>query len=464
MNDPLSLLHALCIATIALPAAALAWLGLHVLVARPPSERAIATVTATALLLALFAALGVFGGMVVHGIDTVTVPLGAWFEVGAYRFEVALLVDQLSLPFVVLTCILTGVVARFSRSYLHRDPGFTRFYLLLLLFTTGMLLLVMAASIDLLFAGWELVGITSALLIAFFHHRADPVHNGLRAFAVYRSCDIGLLVGAVLIHHYAHTSDFGQAFSGHFPHGLSHLDGAAATLVALLLVFAALGKSAQVPFGGWLPRAMEGPTPSSAIFYGGLSIHAGAYLLLRASPILERSPVASGVLVTIGFVTAVYATLTGRVQSDAKNQLAYAAMAQVGLVLAEIGLGLRLLAVVHIAGHAAVRTLQFLRAPSLLHELHLIHSAARGEIRRPGAQYELLLPERVRTWLYAVAVHRITLDVLLERWLLAPALVLARSLDAAERRVASAFESTPQPAIDPADSVPALSAHRKEGE
>jgi NAD(P)H-quinone oxidoreductase subunit 5 len=287
----------------------------------------------------------------------------------------------------------------------------------------------------------------------------------LRAFAVYRCCDVGLLVGAVLIHHYAHTSDFELVFDRrHFPDGLSHVEGSAATVVALLLVFAALGKSAQVPFGGWLPRAMEGPTPSSAIFYGGLSIHAGAYLLLRASPILDRSPIAAGVLVLIGLVTAVYATLTGRVQSDAKNQLAYASMAQVGLILAEIGLGLRLLAVAHIAGHAAVRTLQFLRAPSLLHELHLIHGAARGELSRPGAPYEQLLPARVRTWLYAIAVHRITLDVVLERWLLGPVLFVARTLDLVERRVVAAFEPTVPPALERAEPVPALSGAPEDAE
>ena len=121
MTDPLTVLHALSIAVIALPAAALGWLGLHMLVGGPPSERAIATVTGTALLLALLAGLCIGSGMLVQGIDLVEVPVGAWFEVGSYRFDVGLLVDKLSLPFVVLTCTLTGVVARFFR--IQEDPS-----------------------------------------------------------------------------------------------------------------------------------------------------------------------------------------------------------------------------------------------------------------------------------------------------------------------------------------------------
>ena len=463
MSAPLDIAGSLTVAVIALPFAALLWLGAQMLFGRAPAERTISFVAAGSLLCALLCAVGVLGGMLVHDVDLIEVPVGSWFSVGIYSFDAVLLIDKLSLPFVGLTCILCGVVGRFSRSYLHRDAGFARFYLLLLVFASGMLLIVMAGSIDLLFAGWELVGIASALLIAFFDRRVEPVRSGLRTFAIYRICDVGLLVGAVLIHHYAHTSDFEVAFDhGHFPEGLSHLDGSAATIVALLIVFAVLGKSAQLPFTGWLPRAMEGPTPSSAIFYGGLSIHAGAYLLLRISPILDRSPVAATVLIAIGLVTSAYATLAGRVQSDAKNQLAYASIAQVGIILAEIGLGLRLLAVVHIAGHAAVRTLQFLRAPSLLHELHLMHGAAGGELRQPGAHYEKLLPPRIRRWLYAVAVHRIVIDTLLERWFVSPVLAVARTLDAAERRLTSAFENPRAQAVVVPPPVHALSSHAKD--
>lgn len=434
------------VAIVAAPTLAFVWLGARMLLGPPPSERRVASVAAWTLTGALTAAFVVLGGMLVHGTDQVAVDLGQWFAVGAYGFEITLLIDRLSLPFVILTCALTGVVGKFSASYLHRDPGFHRFYLLLLLFAAAMLTLVMAGSIDLLFAGWELVGVGSALLIAFFTRRKEPVTSALRAFAVYRVCDVGLLVAAVLFHHHAHTADFQR--------GLGEIDGGAAHLVGVLLVLAAMGKSALVPFGSWLPRAMEGPTPSSAIFYGGLSIHAGAYLLLRTAPVLERSVVASAVLVGVGGVTAIYATLVARAQTDAKNQLAYAAMAQVGLIVVEIALGLHTLALVHVCGHACLRTLQFLRAPSLLHAYHQMSDAGGGHVPATGVHYERLLPDRARRWLYSIAHHRAALDIVLDRWGARPLLAVATTLDRLERRFVALFEphATPHPeaSVDPA--------------
>lgn len=440
--SPSSLLPVLASATLVAPLLALLALAGALLLGRRPSERAVARLTAGSLALALALAVASLAGMAIHGVDRVVVHLGRWFVAGDHAFELTLLLDRLSLPFVLLTCALTGLVGRFSASYLHRDEGFHRFYLLLLLFSVGMLLLVMAGGIDLLFAGWELVGITSALLIAFFHRRREPVLRGLRAFAIYRLCDVGLLVAAVLIHHHARSSELDVA--------LEHVPPEAATGVALLLVLASMGKSAQLPFSGWLPRAMEGPTPSSAIFYGGLSIHAGAYLLLRTAPVLDRAPLAAAVLVAVGLSTALYGTMVGRVQADAKNQLAYASMAQVGLVLAEIGLGLRMLALVHIAGHAVLRTLQLLRAPSLLHQQHQIHAAAGGDPPPTGAFYERLLPVGLRRRLYAVALARGGLDDALDRFVAGPLLRVASLLERLELGWGARFVPSDPPERDQA--------------
>jgi NADH:ubiquinone oxidoreductase subunit 5 (subunit L)/multisubunit Na+/H+ antiporter MnhA subunit len=416
------------------PLLALVWLGGALLVGYRPSERSVSRVTGASLGAALLLGLATFGGMVLDGREQLVVHLGEGFQAGGYEFPLTLLVDRLSLPFALLTCTLTGLVGRFSASYLHREEGFHRFYVLMLLFASAMLLLVMAGTIDLLYAGWELVGISSALLIAFFHRRKGPVLRGLRAFAIYRVCDTGLLVAAVLIHHYAHSSGFHGDAPWPDGGGLSDVPPAAATGVALLLVLASLGKSAQLPFSGWLPRAMEGPTPSSAIFYGGLSIHAGAYMLLRTSAVLDKAPLAAAALVTVGLLTAVYATFVGRVQSDAKNQLAYASMVQVGIILAEIGLGLRTLALVHIAGHAVVRTLQMLRAPSLLRDFNRIDAAAGGQLARTGLFYERLLPARLRRWLYSLALARGGVDAALDRFVAEPVLRVARVLDRLEHR------------------------------
>jgi hypothetical protein len=171
---------------------------------------------------------------------------------------------------------------------------------------------------------------------------------------------------------------------------------------------------------------MEGPTPSSALFYGALSVHAGVYLLLRTAPLLAAAPAARVVLVVVGAVSAVAGTMVGRVQTDAKNTLAYATIAQVGMMFVEIGLGLYTLAFVHLIGHACVRTFQLLRAPSALHEAHLLHSAAGGAHLRTGAHIESLLPGSVQRRLYGLAIARLHMDAVLFR-LAGITLALARA-------------------------------------
>jgi NAD(P)H-quinone oxidoreductase subunit 5 len=243
------------------------------------------------------------------------------------------------------------------------------------------------------------------------------------------------LLAAALAHAYAGSSEYTVLYGSEpWPSGAPGLSGGAALVVALLLLFAAMGKSAQVPFSGWLPRAMEGPTPSSAIFYGALSVHAGCYVLLRAGPLLDREPLASAALVVVGVVTAIYATLVGRAQTDIKTSLAYAALTQLGLIIAEIGLGLRMIALVHIVGHAFLRSLQFLRAPSLLHERHRVEAAMGEHVTRTGIHLERAVPSGTQLWLYRFALHRGYLDALILDWLVAPVVRAFRFFDRLERR------------------------------
>ena len=361
----------------------------------------------------------------IGSVSNVSVSLGSWFAVGNYHFPLLLMADRLSIPFLALATVLSGLIGQFSATYLHRESGFLRFFLLLHLFAFGSLLAFAAGSFDLLAAGWEIVGITSVLLIGFFHQRRAPVENGLYVFGIYRACDIGLLVGIFAMHHWAGTA----SFSGGFP----TVTGARAVIVCLLLLLAASGKAAQVPFSGWLPRAMEGPTPSSAIFYGAISIHAGAYLLLRAQPLLAQSRLASILVVLIGATTAVHGTIVGRASADAKTSLAYATLTQVGIVFIEIGLGWRWLALAHILGNATVRTMQYLRAPSMLHDYHQMHSAVGEEFSATGTQIEEMLPARVQLWLYRWALDRGHLDTILERWVIAPLLQVSAYLSRSER-------------------------------
>ncbi|HEV2468316.1 MAG TPA: proton-conducting transporter membrane subunit [Candidatus Sulfotelmatobacter sp.] len=344
--------------------------------------------------------------------SNITVTFGNWFAVGSYHFPLVLMVDPLSVAFLALAAVLSGLIGKFSATYLHRESGFLRFFLLLHLFAFGSLLAFAAGSFDLLAAGWELVGITSVLLIGFFEKRPAPVENGLYVFGIYRACDIGLLVAIFAMHHWAGTASFGSGFPT--------LTGARAVVVCLLLLLAASGKAAQIPFSGWLPRAMEGPTPSSAIFYGAISIHAGAYLLLRAQPLMAQSVLASALVIVIGAATAIHGTIVGRASADAKTSLAYATLTQVGIVFIEIGLGWKWLAVAHILGNATVRTMQYLRAPSMLHDYHQMHSAVGGELSPTGKQIEGMLPEKVQLWLYRWAFDRGHLDTMIERWVIAP--------------------------------------------
>lgn len=402
-------------------------------------ERVISRITGATFSASLAGLAVILWRLTVSGAPAVTVTFGNWFNVHEYRFPLVLMADRLSLPFLAMTVVLAGLIGRFSATYLHRERGFLRFFLLLHLFAFGSLVAFAAGSFDLLVGGWEIVGITSVLLIAFFQQRTSPVENALRVYAIYRACDIGLLVGVFAMHHWAATASFDR--------GLPAVSPSQAVTICLLLLLAAAGKAAQVPFSGWLPRAMEGPTPSSAIFYGAISIHAGAYLLLRVQPWLVQSAVASGIVIAIGLATAVHGTMSGRASADAKTSLAYASLTQVGVVFVEIGIGWKSLAVAHILGHAMVRTLQFLRAPSMLHDYHKMHSAVGGELSRTGKHLEEIFSPRVRLWLYRWSLDRGHLDTILDRFFIYPLMQVSRLFARLDRLGAAA--SAPQPANVP---------------
>ncbi len=386
--------------------------------------------------------------------------LGDWFAIGHYHFPWRLRGDRLSLPFALFSSILVGVVASFSRKYLHREEGFQRFYLLLGLFGAGVEVVVLAGSLDLLFFGWEMVGLASALLIAFFHDRPKPVEHALRAFVTYRACDVGLLAAIVWMH--ATTGGAALDFVGpglRWPGLVVPSEARDALIVAFLLLWASIGKSAQVPLGGWLPRAMEGPTPSSAIFYGAISVHLGPYLLLRSAPVLEAAPFAAAAVVAVGLATALHATFVGRVQSDIKSALAYASMTQLGLIFVEIGLGLHLLALAHIVGHASVRSLQILRSPSLLHDHQHLEQAMGQQLPRTGGHLERLVPASIQPWLYRHALERGYFDALLIDWVIEPFFRTFRALDRMESRF-EAWAGGEAEAPDPTSRLDLLEQRR----
>lgn len=424
------------------PTVLLCVLGAWSLTGRRLSERFMARAVQAAIVAGLLASSAILTIMLVSDSRHIVIEVGHWVVVPDYHFSLRFMFDRLSVPFVILSYVLCGTIGSFGSRYLHRETGFNRFFVLYAVFLLGMVATSLAGTIETLFAGWELVGLSSALLVAFYHERPAPVRNGLRVWSVYRVSDAALLMAALMLHRMTGEGNFDALMgTGSWPFGEATITGGQALVVGLLLVVAAAGKSALVPFSGWLPRAMEGPTPSSAVFYGSLSVHLGAFLLLRVSPVLALSPLLCGVIVALGLTTAVLSAITERVQTDIKSALSYASLTQVGIIVAEIGLLPPLLGpwacyipLVHILGHACLRTLQFLRAPTLLQDYRLLENAIGARLPRSNALLQLLIPRPIQIWFYRFAMERCYLDAWLDDFVVDPVLRLFQSLDGLERR------------------------------
>lgn len=383
------------------------------------------------------AALLLLGTMLVFGERHVPVDLGNWVDIPHFHFRLKFIFDRLSIPFVVLTFTLCGTIGAFGERYMHREAGYHRFFMMYSIFVMGMVLTAAAGTIETLFTGWEFVGLSSAFLVAFFQERPAPVRNGLHVWTVYRISDAALLIAAVALHHLTGEGDFDQLLSvDSWPEGhvAASVTSSQAFLVGLLFLIAAAGKSALIPFSGWLPRAMEGPTPSSAVFYGALSVHLGAFLLFRFSPLIEKSWLLQTAVILAGLSTAFFAALADRVQTDIKCSLVYASLTQVGLIIAEIGLGWDYIPLVHLIGHACLRTLQFLRAPSLLLDRAVLENAVGRQLSRAEDQWILGLPPHWQRRLYWYGMERGAWDAWLQRLVVVPFTRVFQLCDRWERR------------------------------
>lgn len=440
------IVDAAALLAVAMPAILLIVVGGSCLIYRPLGERAIAFVTQWIVVSGLAASITVLLAMLIGGSRHVAIDIGNWVFLpghhseirgpgSPFHFHLKLVFDRLSVPFIILSYLLCGIVGAFASRYLHREPGFRRFFLSFALFLLGMVVTSAAGTIEVLFFGWELVGLSSALLVAFFHERITPVRNGLRIWAIYRLADASFLAAAVVLHHLAGQGEFDRMIAaGTWPFNEpSLLSSSQALIVGLLLVIAAAGKSALIPFSGWLSRAMEGPTPSSAIFYGALSVHLGAFLLLRISPLLDQSWMLSALVVVLGLATAFAAAVIAQGQADIKGSLAFASLTQVGIIVAEIGFGLRYIALIHIIGHAFLRTMQLLRAPTLLHDYHTLENAIGDHLQHPPSLLAKLTPESIRRGCYRFAFERGGFDNFLDKWIVTPFWRFWTCLDSWER-------------------------------
>lgn len=348
------------------------------------------------------------------------------YESPEFEFFINYYFDKTTAVFAFVGVVLTFLVAFFSRFYLHREAGFKRFFVTLLLFSTGYNLVVFSGNMETLFIGWEILGISSFLLIAFYRDRYLPVKNALKVLSFYRLGDICLILAMWMSHHLWHKNITFAAWD-HWEivaekYQTEYLE---TMFIAGMIVLAAAIKSAQLPFSTWLPRAMEGPTTSSAIFYGSLTVHIGAFLLLRTAPFWAHEDLTKGVIVAIGLCTSLVATGIARVQSSVKTQIAYSSIAQIGLIFIEIGLGWHILALVHFAGNAFLRTYQLLVSPSVLsYRVHDMFFQFTPRTEVSGSPFW----QRIRQAYYVLNIKEWNLDFLLTRYLWQPFKWLGRQM------------------------------------
>lgn len=364
-------------------------------------------------------------GWIREGMPVLDVKQLTLYQSPDFEFFIDFLFDKTTAVFALIGALITFLIAIFSRFYLHREEGFKRFFSTLLLFFTGYNLLIFSGNFETLFVGWELLGITSFLLIAFYRDRYLPVKNGFKVLSFYRLGDICLMLAMWMSHHLWHKNITFSEWTGSAIAAQYEQHYTAALFVAVMVFVAAAIKSAQFPFFTWLPRAMEGPTSSSAIFYGSLSVHIGAFLLLRTAPFWEEQVVMQGIIIGTGLVTSLLASGIARVQSSVKTQIAYSSITQLGLIFVEIGLGFHGLALIHFAGNAFLRTYQLLVSPSVLS--YRIHDMFFSFTPRP-LETSTGWWKKLHDAVYVLNIKEWNLDGGLTQWCWAPFKWLGRQM------------------------------------
>ena len=295
----------------------------------------------------------------------VTVKLFDWLSVGTLHVPAALLVDPLSVTMCLFVTGISALIHLYSIGYMYGERDFRKFFIYLNLFVFSMLVLVLANNLVLTFVGWEGVGLCSYWLISFYFDRDSAASAGKKAFIYNRVGDLGLLIAMFLIFSRTHT----LTYLGVFGHA-GTLTPTVATLTVLALLLAATGKSAQIPLFNWLPDAMEGPTPVSALIHAATMVTAGVYLLVRMSPVLAMSSSGRMTIAVIGGVTAFVAATIATSQKDIKKVLAFSTVSQIGYMVLAVGVGAYSAAIFLMISHAFFKALLFLGSGSVIHSLN----------------------------------------------------------------------------------------------
>ena len=341
----------------------------------------------------------------VDGIPTFNGPVYTWALSDGVHIDVGFLIDRLTALMMVVVTFVSLCVHLYTVGYMHDDPGYTRFFSYISLFTFSMLMLVMANNFMQLFFGWEAVGTVSYLLIGFWYTRPSAVFANLKAFIVNRVGDFGFVIGIAAVFAYTGSLSYDTAFAAapHLAHLATPITATSSvntlTLICICLFIGAMGKSAQVPLHVWLPDSMEGPTPISALIHAATMVTAGIFMVARMSPLFEYSDAALSFVLVIGATTAFFMGLLGVVNNDIKRVIAYSTLSQLGYMTAALGVSAYSAAIFHLMTHAFFKALLFLAAGSVIIGMH--HEQ---DMRKMGGLGKYMPITAVTCWIGGLAL------------------------------------------------------------
>ena len=327
------------------------------------NERLTTFITINGALLSFSVSLLMFGALLLDKFKPISLKTYTWFSNPEIKFE--FLLDGLSGTMMLLVTGLGLVIQIFSTSYMSGDPRYVKYFVYFNFFVFSMLLLVMSANFLVMFFGWELVGLSSYLLISFWSKKKKAAKAGSKAFVLNRIGDFGFLIALMMILNTFETFSFKNIFEATLINQPENLH-----LIVIFLMIGAFGKSAQFPLFSWLPDAMEGPTPASAVIHAATMVTAGVFMLVRISPLLQFSEIASILIISTGLLTALISAFAAINQDDIKKVLAYSTISQLGFMFIAIGAGAYVAAIFHLVTHAFFKALLFLGAGAVIHEMH----------------------------------------------------------------------------------------------
>jgi NADH-quinone oxidoreductase subunit L len=347
----------------------------------------------------------VLKGLVTDGVPTYDAPVYSWLVSDGVRMDIGFLIDRLSALMMVVVTFVSFCVHVYTIGYMRDDPGYTRFFSYISLFTFAMLMLVMSNNFLQLFFGWEAVGVVSYLLIGFWYTRPSATFASMKAFLVNRVGDLGFLLGIAGIVYYTGSLHYADAFAqapriaGELLPLSSTTHVPALTLICICLFIGAMGKSAQVPLHVWLPDSMEGPTPISALIHAATMVTAGIFMVARMSPLFEHSEGALSFVLIIGATTAFFMGLLGIVNNDIKRVVAYSTLSQLGYMTVALGASAYSAAIFHLMTHAFFKALLFLAAGSVIIAMH--HEQ---DMRKMGGLAKHMPVTALTSWIGALAL------------------------------------------------------------